>query len=152
MSVLLALTGTLLLYRGRQRHFLAGMTDNVLKPLLLSRGVDAPMPVILLGALGGMATRGHSRHVCRCHAAGAGLSDIHGMGGEQVGRRRLRGTGRSPCGELTRLSPPTGCGPQQSGRSMISPRPFDRSRKGGRSGTAAAAETEKRYTPPMAGP
>ena len=58
MSVLLALTGTLLLYRGRQRHFLAGMTDNVLKPLLLGRGVDAPMPVILLGALGGMATRG----------------------------------------------------------------------------------------------
>jgi predicted PurR-regulated permease PerM len=38
--------------------FLAGMTDNVLKPLLLGRGVDAPMPVILLGALGGMATWG----------------------------------------------------------------------------------------------
>jgi predicted PurR-regulated permease PerM len=38
--------------------FLAGMTDNILKPLLLGRGVDAPMPVILLGALGGMATRG----------------------------------------------------------------------------------------------
>src|SRR6516225_689827 len=38
--------------------FLAGMTDNVLKHLLLGRGVDAPMPVILLGALGGMATRG----------------------------------------------------------------------------------------------
>ena len=38
--------------------FLAGMTDNVLKPLLLGRGVDAPMPIILLGALGGMATAG----------------------------------------------------------------------------------------------
>jgi predicted PurR-regulated permease PerM len=38
--------------------FLAGMTDNVLKPLMLGRGVDAPMPVILLGALGGMATAG----------------------------------------------------------------------------------------------
>ena len=37
---------------------LAGMTDNVLKPLLLGRGVDAPMPVILLGALGGMGTWG----------------------------------------------------------------------------------------------
>jgi predicted PurR-regulated permease PerM len=36
----------------------AGMADNVLKPLLLGRGVDAPMPVILLGALGGMATAG----------------------------------------------------------------------------------------------
>lgn len=36
----------------------AGTVDNVLKPLLLGRGVDAPMPVILLGALGGMATGG----------------------------------------------------------------------------------------------
>ena len=38
--------------------FLAGMTDNILKPLMLGRGVDAPMPVILLGALGGMAAAG----------------------------------------------------------------------------------------------
>jgi predicted PurR-regulated permease PerM len=37
---------------------LAGAADNVLKPLMLGRGVDAPMPVVLLGALGGMATRG----------------------------------------------------------------------------------------------
>jgi len=36
----------------------AGMTDNVLKPLMLGRGVDAPMPVILIGALGGMAVSG----------------------------------------------------------------------------------------------
>lgn len=35
-----------------------GMADNVLKPLMLARGVEAPMPVILLGALGGMATTG----------------------------------------------------------------------------------------------
>jgi predicted PurR-regulated permease PerM len=38
--------------------FVAGLADNVLKPLMLGRGVDAPMPVILLGALGGMATAG----------------------------------------------------------------------------------------------
>ncbi len=38
--------------------FVAGMLDNVLKPLLLGRGVDAPMVVILLGALGGLATSG----------------------------------------------------------------------------------------------
>jgi len=37
---------------------LAGFADNVLKPMLLGRGVDAPMPVILLGALGGMVTGG----------------------------------------------------------------------------------------------
>ena len=36
----------------------AGLADNVLKPLMLGRGVDAPMPVILLGALGGMAASG----------------------------------------------------------------------------------------------
>jgi predicted PurR-regulated permease PerM len=30
----------------------------VLKPLLLGRGVDVPMPVILLGAIGGMITSG----------------------------------------------------------------------------------------------
>jgi predicted PurR-regulated permease PerM len=38
--------------------FVAGMSDNVLKPLLLGRGVDVPMPIILLGALGGMAASG----------------------------------------------------------------------------------------------
>jgi predicted PurR-regulated permease PerM len=37
---------------------IAGSADNILKPLVLGRGVDAPMPVILLGALGGMATDG----------------------------------------------------------------------------------------------
>jgi predicted PurR-regulated permease PerM len=50
-GTLAAVTYTVLL-------FLAGMLDNVLKPLMLGRGVDAPMPVILLGALGGMASSG----------------------------------------------------------------------------------------------
>jgi predicted PurR-regulated permease PerM len=38
--------------------FVSGMADNVLKPLLLARGVAVPMPVILIGALGGMVTNG----------------------------------------------------------------------------------------------
>ena len=38
--------------------FISGMADNILKPLMLGRGVEAPMPVILLGALGGMAAAG----------------------------------------------------------------------------------------------
>jgi len=38
--------------------FVSGMADNVLKPLMLGRGVKVPMPVILLGALGGMAAAG----------------------------------------------------------------------------------------------
>ena len=37
---------------------LAGVSDNVLKPMLLGRGVDAPMPIILIGALGGMVSAG----------------------------------------------------------------------------------------------
>jgi predicted PurR-regulated permease PerM len=38
--------------------FVAGLADNVLKPLLLGRGVDVPMPVVLIGALGGMVVEG----------------------------------------------------------------------------------------------
>jgi predicted PurR-regulated permease PerM len=33
-------------------------SDTFLKPLLLGRGVDVPMLVILLGAIGGMITSG----------------------------------------------------------------------------------------------
>jgi predicted PurR-regulated permease PerM len=38
--------------------FFAGLADNVLKPLLLGRGLEVPMPVVLLGALGGMVMSG----------------------------------------------------------------------------------------------
>jgi predicted PurR-regulated permease PerM len=37
---------------------IAGFTDNILKPIFLGRGVDAPMPVVLLGAIGGLITAG----------------------------------------------------------------------------------------------
>jgi predicted PurR-regulated permease PerM len=50
-STVIAATHTVIL-------LIAGMADNVLKPLMLGRGVDAPMPVILFGALGGMASSG----------------------------------------------------------------------------------------------
>lgn len=39
-------------------NVIAGLADNVLKPLLLGRGVAVPMPVVLIGALGGMITNG----------------------------------------------------------------------------------------------
>lgn len=39
-------------------QLLAGASDNVLKPMLMGRGVDIPMPVILIGAIGGMVTGG----------------------------------------------------------------------------------------------
>jgi len=35
-----------------------GISDNILRPLLLARGVEVPMLVILIGALGGLATMG----------------------------------------------------------------------------------------------
>ncbi len=38
--------------------FLVSSSDMVLKPLLLGRGVEVPMPVVLLGAIGGMITSG----------------------------------------------------------------------------------------------
>ncbi|MCW8928630.1 MAG: AI-2E family transporter [Gammaproteobacteria bacterium] len=37
---------------------IAGFADNVLKPVFLGRGVDAPMPIVLIGALGGMISAG----------------------------------------------------------------------------------------------
>ncbi|MGB5261944.1 MAG: AI-2E family transporter, partial [Gammaproteobacteria bacterium] len=37
---------------------LVGVSDSFLKPLLLGRGLDVPMPVILLGAIGGMLLSG----------------------------------------------------------------------------------------------
>lgn len=36
----------------------AGAADGLLKPILLGRGVDTPMPVVLVGALGGLAAEG----------------------------------------------------------------------------------------------
>ncbi len=36
----------------------AGLSDNVLKPLLLGRGVETPMVVILIGAIGGLIVNG----------------------------------------------------------------------------------------------
>jgi predicted PurR-regulated permease PerM len=36
----------------------AGLSDNILKPLMLGRGLEAPMPVILIGVIGGMIVDG----------------------------------------------------------------------------------------------
>ena len=37
---------------------LVGFSDTFLKPLLLGRGMDIPMPVILVGAIGGLIYAG----------------------------------------------------------------------------------------------
>ncbi|MDB5376461.1 MAG: hypothetical protein JWR00_907 [Rubritepida sp.] len=36
----------------------AGLSDNILKPLMLGRGLEVPMPVILIGVIGGMLADG----------------------------------------------------------------------------------------------
>jgi predicted PurR-regulated permease PerM len=36
----------------------AGLSDNALKPLMLGRGLEVPMPVILIGVIGGMIADG----------------------------------------------------------------------------------------------
>jgi predicted PurR-regulated permease PerM len=38
--------------------FVAGISDNVLKPLMLGRGLEAPMPIIFIGVIGGMIADG----------------------------------------------------------------------------------------------
>jgi predicted PurR-regulated permease PerM len=36
----------------------AGLSDNILKPIMLGRGLEVPMPVILIGVIGGMISDG----------------------------------------------------------------------------------------------
>jgi hypothetical protein len=65
----------------------SGMAYNVLKPLLLGRGVDVPMPVILVGALGGMATGGIIGMFVGGDPACARLADFRGLGTREPRRR-----------------------------------------------------------------
>ena len=67
--------------------FIAGIADNFLKPLLLGRGVDAPMPVILLGALGGMVAAGILPFV---GAVPLALGQIHELPGSAAARFQAR--------------------------------------------------------------
>ena len=39
-------------------NLIAGLSDNVLRPLMLGRGMEVPMPVILIGVIGGMLADG----------------------------------------------------------------------------------------------
>ncbi|MBN9445564.1 MAG: AI-2E family transporter, partial [Bosea sp.] len=39
-------------------NIVAGLSDNVLRPLLLGRGLEVPMPIILFGVIGGMIAEG----------------------------------------------------------------------------------------------
>ena len=39
-------------------NIIAGLSDNLLRPLLLGRGLEVPMPVILIGLMGGVIADG----------------------------------------------------------------------------------------------
>lgn len=39
-------------------NLVVGLSNNVLKPILLAKGVDVPMPIIFIGAIGGMMLSG----------------------------------------------------------------------------------------------
>jgi predicted PurR-regulated permease PerM len=39
-------------------NIVVGLSDNILRPLMLGRGLEVPMPIILIGVLGGMVVDG----------------------------------------------------------------------------------------------
>ena len=39
-------------------NVIVGLSDNLLRPLMLGRGLEVPMPVILIGVIGGMLVDG----------------------------------------------------------------------------------------------
>jgi predicted PurR-regulated permease PerM len=39
-------------------NVIVGLSDNLLRPLLFGRGLEVPMPVILIGVVGGMIVDG----------------------------------------------------------------------------------------------
>ena len=58
IAYVFTITGTLPAVLFMVWSLLVGVSDSFLKPLLLGRGLDVPMPVILLGAIGGMILSG----------------------------------------------------------------------------------------------
>jgi hypothetical protein len=119
--------------------FVAGSADNVLKPIMLGRGVDAPMPVILIGALGGMATDGILGMFVGAAALALGYQIFMRWVGRQPGACAATGRGRpgfhcrlSRCGNALRRrsrprfpsSPRRCCSPAapQSGRISSGPK------------------------------
>lgn len=76
---------------------LAGMADNVLKPLLLGRGVEAPMPIILLGALGGMASASILGMFVGATLFALGYRIFMGWVAERPNARTMRPGGDPPC-------------------------------------------------------
>ena len=79
--------------------FLAGMADNVLKPLMLDGGrcADAGQSARRTGRHG---DRWHPGDVRRCYPTDAGLSDLHGLGSGQPTRRAGAGGKRRAVGAL----------------------------------------------------
>ena len=94
--------------------FVAGMADNVLKPLMLGRGVDAPMPVILIGALGGMAVSGILGMFVGATLLALGYQIFMGWVHTNPDSRQRRGKEQEAGRRLSQCAPPRrGRGPPQ---------------------------------------
>ena len=90
--------------------FVAGLADNVLKPLLLGRGLDVPMPVVLIGAIGGMVSRRHHRAFHRSGSTGGGLPAVLAMGRPTTPvRRKRRATPHLMCRGARRIEGARSC-------------------------------------------
>jgi hypothetical protein len=144
--------------------FVGGMADNVLKPIMLGRGVDAPMPVILIGALGGMATGGILGMFIGATALALGYQ-IFMRWVDDNPERALQGRRRfalhrrlSRCGDASRCSSASACSPSpvrccsgaapQSGRTSSAPKwpgwPTGRAARSTRWRPNSAASRERR--------
>ena len=80
------------------------------------------MPVILLGALGGMAAGRHPRHVRRRDAAGARLPDLHGLGRDEPGCAANGAGRRTSLGRLKRCRPSRRSGRRSAALVLLAPR------------------------------
>ena len=56
------------------------LADNILRPVIMARGLSTPMPVILVGVIGGMIAYGIKRPLCRTDRSGSALGFDPGMG------------------------------------------------------------------------
>ena len=84
------------------------LADNILRPVIMARGLSTPMPVILVGVIGGMIALRHNRPLRRAHRSGGALGFDSGVGGSRELNYRLRYRSISPLtGESELFQPRT---------------------------------------------
>ena len=73
---------------------LVAPVDNILRPILIKKGADLPLLLIIVGVVGGIARLRHHWTLCRSGGARGGLHAVHGLdqpgGGNQPDRKDCR--------------------------------------------------------------